>query len=106
MKTLLRLLSKLGDWAQGKLNVIEKRDALQRALSPGFLVTLENCKCPYEHDDSLWVVDRFDADAGDYRILRMSDGKVDFARRESLTIAGLAPESIFKKNGKWGFAVS
>jgi hypothetical protein len=102
MKILLRLLSKLGGWAQSKLNTIERREAIATALSPGFLVTLEKCRCPYEHS-GLWVVDRYDPEAGDYRIVRMADGKPDYARRDVMTIAGFAPEDIFKKNGKWAY---
>ena len=89
MKTILRLLADIGRWANNKLVATEEREAVAASLQKGVIVKISNCPCPYAVDhDGLWVIDRYNPDPDDYRIVRMSDGKSDYAKREVMEVVG------------------
>lgn len=85
MRWILRLLSWVGRKARNKLLAIEEREAVANSLKKGTRVTLTKCLCPYDHS-GIWIIDRYIHDAGDYRIIREVDGKVDFARRDVMCL--------------------
>jgi len=85
MKTMLRLVAWLGRKAQGRLNVIEDREALERALKPGTLVVLSKCKCKSDHC-GIWRIEHYNLDANDYKVVREGDGAKDYAKLDSMEI--------------------
>jgi hypothetical protein len=88
MKILLRLLDRMGAWARTRLSQIEEREARASALEPGICVTLSKCRCPYDHA-GLWEIVEFNVDAGDYKIVRLGDGKRDYATRDIMEVSGM-----------------
>jgi hypothetical protein len=87
MKPILRLLRNIGNWAHGLLLKAEERELLANALPIGTTVDLSHCQCPYKDaHEGVWKIERYNLDANDYKIVRISDGKCDFALRESMRL--------------------
>jgi len=85
MRGILKLVAWLGGKAQDKLNAIEEREAREKALKPGTVVTLGKCRCSAKHEGT-WRVDQYNFDADDYRIVRCENGEVDFAKLDALEV--------------------
>lgn len=88
MKMILRFLERIGTWAHGRLLKIEEHEAKAAALPPGTCVTLSRCRCPYDHS-GIWQIVEFFFDAGDYKIVRIGDGKRDYATRDIMEVSGI-----------------
>lgn len=84
MKALLRFVAWVGRKAQQRLDQIKEREARAKALAPGTLVRL-CCPCPYDHSGT-WMVDKYLFESNDYRIVRVGDGKHDYATRDVLVV--------------------
>lgn len=85
MKWFLKLIAWIGSKAHAKFSKIEEREARANALTPGTLVVLSRCPCPYDNS-GVWRIDEYMHDAGDYRIIRQGDGARDYARREVMEL--------------------
>lgn len=85
LKLFLKAVAWVGSKAHAKLVKIKEREALANALTPGTLVTLSKCRCPYDHA-GVWRIDEYILDASDYRIVRVEDEKCDYARRDVMEV--------------------
>ena len=85
--TVLRALRTIGNWATHKLYWIERRVAESNSLPAGTKVVLSRCKCSSIADHaSVWIVERYDVDANDYRIRRPDSDRTIYAARGAMEL--------------------
>lgn len=63
----------------------ERRDLLKKSIAAGAVIKIEGCPCPGDHAGE-WRIDEYIPEADDYRIIRISDNKVDYVHRHCMRI--------------------